>query len=506
LAKTNPKNLMILVLSVSLVIGALLIGSYAGKEIEASDQQPLSEVIEDTNLQEATNPTQENYVFMVYFAGIGCSHCEKVTPFILEQLPREYPNLIIIEYEMYEQEQNAPLFDEYVSAYHTTFDFPLIIFNQDQYLAGDVSIEKNTRAVIEELDSNKYPLIDGTTQDFKDLDPTSLPGFPRIWHQEKVLLQMGPKGDGELLKRLLVDDNLSDILKDVEYRVVEPIKIAIPGANVEFDNGILIDHWVLQWNGEVVGMPPSQGEILPPEVEITPPEVSRPSLTLPKVLSLAAVDSVNPCAFAVLLMMLVSVMLYNPGNRRSILFAGLAFVTSVFVMYFLYGLVFIKLFQVIQALSIVRFWFSKVLAGGAIAFGILNIRDFVRYKPGRLGTEMPLVMRPKVKRILSKVTSTKGAFLTGIIVTVFLLPCTIGPYIIAAGILSVFDMVQNVPILLLYNLVFVAPMIAIVGGVYLGLSKVQDIYQWKERNISKLHLIAGIVIVGLGVALLLGLV
>jgi len=497
---------MMLVLSVSLVISALLVGGCVGKEIEASDQQPLSEVIEDTTLQEATNPTQENYICMVYFAGIGCSHCEKVTPLILEQLPRDYPNLVIIEYEIYEQEQNAPLFDEYVSAYHTTFELPLIIFNQDQHVAGDASIEKNTRTIVEELDSNQCPLIDGTSQDFKDLDPTSLPGYPRIWHQEKVLLKMGPEGDGELLKRLLVDDNLADALKDVEYRVVEPTKVAIPGKNIEFDNGILIDHWVLQWNGEVVGIPPPQGEILPPEVEIPQPEVSKPSLTLPKVLSLAAVDSVNPCAFAVLLMMLVSVMLYNPGNRRSILFAGLAFVASVFVMYFLYGLVFIKLFQVIQALSIVRFWFSKVLAGGAIAFGVLNIRDFIKYKPGRLGTEMPLFMRPKVKRLLSKVTSTKGAFLTGIIVTVFLLPCTIGPYIIAAGILSVFDMLQNVPILLLYNLVFVAPMLAIVGGIYLGLSKVQDVYQWKERNIGRLHLIAGIVIVGLGVALLLGLV
>ena len=86
------------------------------------------------------------------------------------------------------------------------------------------------------------------------------------------------------------------------------------------------------------------------------------------------------------------------------------------------------------------------------------------------------------------------------------MPCTIGPYIIAAGILSVFDMLANVPILLLYNLVFVAPMLAIVGVVYFGLGRVHDIYLWKERNIGKLHLIAGIIILGLGIAMLLGLV
>jgi len=204
--------------------------------------------------------------------------------------------------------------------------------------------------------------------------------------------------------------------------------------------------------------------------------------------------------------MLVSIMAYNPRNRRSILLAGLAFISSVFVMYFLYGLVFIKFFQVVQALAIVRFWLFKGLAVAAIVFGVLNIRDFIRYKPGGLGTEMPLLMRPKVKRIISRITSTKGAFLTGIFVTVFLLPCTIGPYIIAAGILSVFDMVQTAPILLLYNLVFIVPMLAIVGVVYLGLGRVHDIYLWKERNITKLHLIAGCIILGLGIAMLLGLV
>jgi len=81
-----------------------------------------------------------------------------------------------------------------------------------------------------------------------------------------------------------------------------------------------------------------------------------------------------------------------------------------------------------------------------------------------------------------------------------------GPYIIAAGILSVYDMIQTAPILLLYNLIFILPMLAIVGIVYLGLGKVHDVYLWKERNITKLHLIAGCIILGLGIAMLLGLV
>ena len=204
--------------------------------------------------------------------------------------------------------------------------------------------------------------------------------------------------------------------------------------------------------------------------------------------------------------MLTTVITYNPGNRRRILLSGLAFITSVFILYFFYGLVIIKFFQVVQALTQARLWIFKGLGVAAIVFGVLNIRDFIRYKPGRLGTEMPLLMRPRVRRLLSRITSIKGAFLAGVFVTIFLLPCTIGPYVIAGGILSVYEMLENIPPLLLYNLIFILPMMAIVGGVYLGLGRVEDVASWKERNIGKLHLVAGSLILGIGIVMLLGLV
>jgi rhodanese-related sulfurtransferase len=458
------------------------------------------------NPAQIINEITHQYAFMVYFTGIGCPHCERTASLVLEQLPREYANLVIIEYEIQENEQNAPLLDEYVSAYHIGYELPLIIFSQDQYIGGESPILNNVRGVIEELDSNKCPLADGSSQDFNELDLTSLPGYPVIWHQQKILIKQGPQGDSELLKELLVGDNLPDVLKDAEFEAIEPIEVAIPGGTVKFDNGILIGDWIFQWNGEGLGTPSQPVVPTPPPAPLPPSNVPRPSLTLPKVLTLAVADAVNPCELAILLLMLTTILFYNPGNRRAVLFAGAAFITAVFVIYFLYGLVFIKFFHVVQALAPVRFWLFKGLAVACIVFGVLNIRDFVKYKPGGLGTEMPLLLRPRVKKILSRITSTRGAFIAGAFVTIFLLPCTMGPYIIAAGILSVFDMIQTAPILLLYNLVFIVPMLVIVGIVYFGLGKVHDVYLWKEKNITKLHLIAGSIILGLGIAMLLGLV
>jgi len=459
----------------------------------------------------------EDYVCAVYFTGIGCHSCEMSGPLLTRQLPGEYPNLVVIEYEIYGKEQNASVFNEYVSNYNTEYRIPLVVFAQELYLSDYSPIASNIRGIIDELETNPCPLIDGSSQDFSDLELTSLPGYPLIWHQEKILIKDGPQGDSELLKKLLTNDNLDDILKDVEFEIIEPTEVAIPGGAVNFDHGITIGDWTFQWNGEGITLPepepvtpepepvtPEPEPVTPEPEPVTPePEPARPTLTLPKVLSLAAADAVNPCAFAVLLLMLVSITTYNPGNRRSILYAGLAFIGAVLAMYFVYGLLLVRFYQEIQQLKGVGDWIYRGVSVAAIVFGALNIRDFARYKPGGIGTEMPLFMRPRVKKIMNNITSTKGAFVTGLIVTFFLLPCTIGPYIIASQIIASVPLAEGVPMLLLYNLVFIVPLIIIVSGVFLGTSRIQDFYLWKERNISKMHLVAGCILVGLGIFMLL---
>jgi len=351
------------------------------------------------------------------------------------------------------------------------------------------------------LASNPLPLVDGSSKNFEELDLSTLAGYPKIWHRNKIAIKKGPETDNSVLKELLLKDDLIDVLSKTSFVPIEPEKVSLSGKNMEFEHAILIGGWILQWNGDRMGIPPVVEESMPPGEPLPAPERH---VTMAKIISLALVDAVNPCAFAVLLLLLTAILAYNPGNKRGILLAGLMFIAAVFSMYFIYGLIFIRFFQMIQALNVVKIWLFRVLAIAAIVFGILNIRDFLRYKPGGLGTEMPLMLRPKMQAMIARVTSTKGAFMAGIFVTLFLLPCTIGPYIIAAGILSVFDIVKNIPVLLLYNLIFVLPMMAIVGVVYLGFSGVKDVEEWKNRHITKLHLVAGILMLFVGIALLLG--
>ncbi len=220
---------------------------------------------------------------------------------------------------------------------------------------------------------------------------------------------------------------------------------------------------------------------------------------------LALADSVNPCAIAVLTMVLTTILIQNPEKKRKILYGGLAFVASVYVGYLFYGIIITQFFRTFaEFLRENSTYVYNGLGIFAMILGALNIKDFFMYKKGGLSTEMPLFMRPKVKRIIDKITSPSGAFIIGFLVTLFLLPCTMGPYLVAIGLLAELGILGALPWLMYYNILFVLPMLAITLIIFFGVTRIQDVSGWKERNIKKLHLIAGILLFLVGFALLIG--
>ncbi len=442
---------------------------------------------------------EDSYNCGVYFTGVGCSHCAKTDPIILQKLLQDHPDLVLIEYEIYQQQINAPLLSQYNDNYNSGLGIPLIIFNKDAQEIGDSSILNNTESILDQINNNKCPLINNSSSVFKELDLATLPGLPKIWHQQKILIKKTSQSTPEVLKRLITEENLSQILEDIRYEKISPFKVPLSGSSIEFEHAIKIGGWVFQWDGQDV---PDAKENLPiqedQEKDLEESQ-SLESLSLVKVLSLAAVDAINPCALAVLGLMLITIISYNPRKRRNVLYAGLAFVLSVFIMYLIYGLVIIKSFQLIQALTSIRILLYKILGIVAIILGTLKLRDVIYSKS-------VCKVNPKINKIIVKVTSPKGAFLAGIFVTVFLLPCTIGPYIICGGILSAHCLWNVFPFLFLYNFIFIVPMLIVVLLIYFSLSKIKDISIWQAKNMKYLDLIAGIIMILLGVAMFFSLV
>jgi len=209
----------------------------------------------------------------------------------------------------------------------------------------------------------------------------------------------------------------------------------------------------------------------------------------------AVVDSINPCAIAVLLILLTALMIAS-GDKKRALYGGLAFTLSIYITYFLFGLGLLQLIAITNIAGII----AKIVGVIALIIGLANIKDFFFYGGGGFVMEIPRNWRPTLKKILNGVTSPLGAFFAGFVVTLFELPCTGGPYFFVIGLLSqAEDIVSIIPTLLFYNVVFIIPLILIVFAVYFGVSSIEKAEAWKEKNLRALHLVAGIIMIALGI-------
>ncbi|MFC1615961.1 cytochrome c biogenesis protein CcdA [Patescibacteria group bacterium] len=220
------------------------------------------------------------------------------------------------------------------------------------------------------------------------------------------------------------------------------------------------------------------------------------TLTISAVLSAAAVDAINPCAFAVLIILLTTVLASK--NRKRALFAGLAFSSSVFISYFLMG---IGIYTAIKAANITHIFYI-IVSILAIIIGLFNIRNYFG-KTKFYIMKVPISWRPKMKALIRGVTSVPGAFIIGFIVSLFLLPCTSGPYILILGLLaSATERSYAMLLLLLYNFIFVLPMLLITSAVYFGFTSTKKAEQWRQQRMELMQFIAGLIILTLGIVML----
>ncbi|MEM2974754.1 MAG: cytochrome c biogenesis protein CcdA [Candidatus Micrarchaeia archaeon] len=209
----------------------------------------------------------------------------------------------------------------------------------------------------------------------------------------------------------------------------------------------------------------------------------------------ALADSVNPCAMGVLLILLT--LLISTGDKKTALTSGIAFIISIYTIYLLFGF---GIFKVIQ-ISGLSFWFYKAVGALAVIIGTFSIRDF--FISGIAGSAIPQVFRPFLRKVLSGITSPVGAFIAGIFVTLFELPCTGGPYLYVLGMLAEkTTQAAAIPILVYYNIIFILPLAIILSLVLYGLTTVEKAQRWKEKNMKKINLVAGLIMILLGIFVL----
>jgi len=222
-------------------------------------------------------------------------------------------------------------------------------------------------------------------------------------------------------------------------------------------------------------------------------------LTLPALLVAAGLDAINPCTFGVLALLLATItLLAKPKRRKRVVNAGLVFTAAIFICYTLMGF---GLLSAIQVSGIQQYIYCAV-GVLAILIGLWNTKDYFWHERGA-NIEVPKSWRPKLKKIVSGVTSLPGCFFTGVLCSLILLPCTSGPYVVIIGMLSdTATRMQAVWLLLLYNTIFVIPFITIALAIGLGLTTTARVEMWRQRRIEKLHLATGIFMLVLGTTMI----
>lgn len=224
-------------------------------------------------------------------------------------------------------------------------------------------------------------------------------------------------------------------------------------------------------------------------------------LTLPIVVAAAAIDSINPCVFGVLIF-LIAYMTKVFRSPRRMLAGGLIYSLAVYATYLALGFGILRV-TVSVGVSNLFYWLAALVAIGA---GLLEIKDFFWYGKG-LSLQLIPGSAERIKLYTSKIGDyAEKNFLASMVIAVFLgifvvfveLPCTGAPYFAILALLAKGASSQAVSYLLLYNLVFIFPLFIIIAMSYFGTSSAV-FESWRKKHRALMRGVIGTFLIALGV-------
>ncbi len=218
--------------------------------------------------------------------------------------------------------------------------------------------------------------------------------------------------------------------------------------------------------------------------------------TLPIVTTAALLDSVNPCAISVLLLTVGFLISLEKSPQAILKIAG-TYIFGIFVSYVLIGL---------GVLSVLSFFgitqgLSKFGAIILILSGLLSLLEHV-VPNFPIHLAIPSFIKPQLAKQMQKATYPAMFFL-GCLVGVFEFPCTGGPYLMILGLLhDKATYLSGAALLLYYNLIFVAPLVAILftanNPILSG-----KFANWRKSNLKKADIISSLAMIILGAVIFL---
>jgi thiol-disulfide isomerase/thioredoxin len=216
------------------------------------------------------------------------------------------------------------------------------------------------------------------------------------------------------------------------------------------------------------------------------------SLGILTIVCAGLLDGINPCAFATLIFF-ISYLSFVGRKRTEILYVGMGYSGAVFVTYLLIGFGILSFIQHLSFLPL----FSKIVyiltIVFALALGILSLYDYIQLNRGRaseMKLQLPDFLKKRIHQTIREESKSARYFLAaiaaGFMVSLLEFTCTGQVY------LPTILFVTNVPsltasavsYLILYNLMFIVPLLIIFGVVYWGVTSEQLAFFLKKRASS----------------------
>jgi cytochrome c biogenesis protein CcdA len=195
------------------------------------------------------------------------------------------------------------------------------------------------------------------------------------------------------------------------------------------------------------------------------------------VLFAGLVDGLNPCAFATLVFF-VSYLTLSGRKGREVLVVGAAFTLGVFLAYLVVGLGFYKVLDFMgDVLATLGRWVYGLTALLCIGLAVFSFFDFLKARRGDIGDmalNLPHGLRMRINAVIRRGRKSQsfvvGAFVTGVVVSFLELACTGQVYLpTIIFVVSQPEMrVRAFVFLMLYNLLFILPLVVVFIMAYFG--------------------------------------
>ena len=500
-----------------------------------------------------------------FFYTEDCQSCQVILQSYLPTLKTMVPTLEIKTFDVSKPAYYEALTKLEKKFGHVGGNLP-IVFIGDQMLSGEMEVMDKLNPLLLEVqakggaspapielsdswtvtrDSGKMPITkhDSRTTGSVDLDYFYQKGCPKCDRANALLKYMAKKYPQLNIKE--IDLNTPDgkrLNETLSNRLNLPMEKRLIAPSIFIGNDYLLSGEITESKVEAliqryervsVGVAVGKSKISEsaPSLSLSPEESKKAEESIVErfksfgvlaILLAGSIEGMNPCALATLVFF-ISYLTMVGSKQREILYVGLGFSGIGFITHLSLGLgilSFIKHLSFLPLFSQIVYLITFVFA---LLLGIFSLYDYIQLKKGRpskMKLQVPDSLKKRIHRIIrkrsdeleadSEGTSVRfllAAVVIGFIVTLLQSTCTSQVY------LPTILFVTNIPslrgsavlYLILYNLVYILPLLVIFGIVYWGVTSEQLSF-FLQKRASTIKLLTAVFFFALAGILILTLI